>query len=199
MTTTNESSAATARSDDFKVADLWLADFGRKEIAARGARDAGADGVAGAVPIHEAARRRSNHGVAPHDDPDRGADRDPRGARRGGPVGVVQHLLDADHAAAAIAVVGVPVFAWKGETLEEYWWCTEQALRWPNGETPNMLLDDGGDATLVIHKGVEYEQRRRRGPRPRASPTPRTGASAWPCSSVCSRRIPVRGTTSRRP
>lgn len=72
-----------------------------------------------------------------------------------------------DHAAAAIAVgpegtaenpQGVPVFAWKGETLEEYWWCTEQALTWPNGQTPNMILDDGGDATLLIHKGVEFEK-----------------------------------------
>jgi adenosylhomocysteinase len=60
-----------------------------------------------------------------------------------------------DHAAAAIARVGVPVFAWKGETLEEYWWATEQALRWPDGEGPNMLLDDGGDATLLVHLGVE--------------------------------------------
>ena len=62
-----------------------------------------------------------------------------------------------DHAAAAIAAAGVPVFAWKGETLEEYWWCTEQALTWPDGEGPNMLLDDGGDATLLVHKGTEYE------------------------------------------
>ncbi|MBO8189409.1 adenosylhomocysteinase [Streptomyces spirodelae] len=74
-----------------------------------------------------------------------------------------------DHAAAAVAVgpngtpdnpQGIPVFAWKGETLEEYWWCTEQALTWPNATTggPNMILDDGGDATLLVHKGVEYEK-----------------------------------------
>ncbi len=72
-----------------------------------------------------------------------------------------------DHAAAAIAVgpegtlsepAGVPVFAWKGETLEEYWWCTEQALSWPDGEGPNMILDDGGDATLLVHKGAEFER-----------------------------------------
>ncbi|HET8755044.1 MAG TPA: adenosylhomocysteinase [Solirubrobacteraceae bacterium] len=62
-----------------------------------------------------------------------------------------------DHAAAAIAEAGIPVFAWKGETLEEYWWCTEQALTWPDGQGPNMILDDGGDATLLVHKGVEYE------------------------------------------
>ena len=72
-----------------------------------------------------------------------------------------------DHAAAAAVVGpdgtaeeprGVPVFAWKGESLEEYWWCTEQALRWPGGIGPNMILDDGGDATLLVHKGVEYEK-----------------------------------------
>ena len=63
-----------------------------------------------------------------------------------------------DHAAAAIAAAGIPVFAWKGETIEEYWWCTEQALTWPDGANPNMILDDGGDATLLIHKGVEFEQ-----------------------------------------
>jgi adenosylhomocysteinase len=71
-----------------------------------------------------------------------------------------------DHAAAAVVVgphgtveepQGVPVFAWKGETLEEYWWCTEQMLTWPGGALPNMLLDDGGDATLLVHKGTQYE------------------------------------------
>jgi adenosylhomocysteinase len=71
-----------------------------------------------------------------------------------------------DHAAAAVAVgpdgtpddpQGIPVFAWKGETLEEYWWCTEQALTWPDGQSPNMILDDGGDATMFVHKGAEYE------------------------------------------
>ncbi len=62
-----------------------------------------------------------------------------------------------DHAAAAIAERGIPVFAWKGETLEEYWWCTEQALTWPDGSGPNIIVDDGGDATLMIHMGVEAE------------------------------------------
>ncbi|HET9692422.1 MAG TPA: adenosylhomocysteinase, partial [Acidimicrobiales bacterium] len=64
-----------------------------------------------------------------------------------------------DHAAAAIAAAGIPVFAWKGETLEEYWWCTEQALRWPDGDGPNMILDDGGDATLLVHLGAECEEK----------------------------------------
>jgi adenosylhomocysteinase len=72
-----------------------------------------------------------------------------------------------DHAAAAAVVgpdgtpedpKGVPVYAWKGETLEEYWWCIEQTLVWPDGSGPNMILDDGGDATLLVHKGTEYER-----------------------------------------
>ncbi|MBK1723479.1 adenosylhomocysteinase [Thiocystis violacea] len=63
-----------------------------------------------------------------------------------------------DHAAAAMAAAGIPVYAWKGETLEEYWWCTEQVVNWPDGKGPNMILDDGGDATLLVHKGVEYEK-----------------------------------------
>src|SRR5262245_27936403 len=71
-----------------------------------------------------------------------------------------------DQAAAAVVVgrkgtierpAGVPCFAWKGETLEEYWWCTEQALTWPDGGGPNMILDDGGDATLMVLKGAEFE------------------------------------------
>ena len=72
-----------------------------------------------------------------------------------------------DHAAAAAVVGrngtpdhprGTPVYAWKGETLEEYWWCTEQAMMWPDGSGPNLLLDDGGDATMLVHKGAEYEK-----------------------------------------
>jgi len=62
-----------------------------------------------------------------------------------------------DHAAAAIAAAGIPVFAWKGETLEEYWWCTEQALVHPGGKGPQLIVDDGGDATLLIHKGFQLE------------------------------------------
>jgi adenosylhomocysteinase len=62
-----------------------------------------------------------------------------------------------DHAAAAVAAAGIPVFAWKGETLEEYWWCTSQALSFPGGKGPNMIVDDGGDATLLVHKGYQAE------------------------------------------
>ncbi len=63
-----------------------------------------------------------------------------------------------DHAAAAIAAAGIPVFAWKGESLEEYWWCTAQALHFPGGLGPNLIVDDGGDATLLIHKGYQAEE-----------------------------------------
>ena len=75
-----------------------------------------------------------------------------------------------DHAAAAVVVgkkgtindpQGTPVFAWKGETLEEYWWCTVQALRWPDGKGPDLIVDDGGDATLVVHKGLEYNKKKK--------------------------------------
>lgn len=130
-----------------------------------------------------------------------------------------------DHAAAAIAVgpngtpenpQGVPVFAWKGETLEEYWWCTEQALTWPNTPTggPNMILDDGGDATLLVHKGVEFEKAARlRTPRPRTARSTRTssrcstapwrsprrsGRSSRPRSAVSPRRPPPACTVSTR-
>ena len=64
-----------------------------------------------------------------------------------------------DHAAAAIAKTGTPVFAWKGETLEEYWWCTKNALDFKNGKGPNLIVDDGGDATLMVHKGYEIEEK----------------------------------------
>jgi adenosylhomocysteinase len=151
----------------FKVADLSLADFGRKEIR-----------------------------LAEHEMPGLMAVREEyapsqplRGARVTGSLhmtiqtAVLIETLTAlgaqvrwascnifstqDHAAAAVAVGpdgtpgnprGIPVFAWKGETLTEYWWCTDQALTWPGEDGPNMILDDGGDATLLVHKGAEYEQ-----------------------------------------
>src|SRR6478609_7602159 len=148
----------TATGSDFKVADLSLADFGRKEIAL----------AEHEMPGLMAIRREY-------------ADSQPlKGARITGSLhmtiqtAVLIETLTAlgaqvrwcscnifstqDHAAAAIAESGVPVYAWKGETLEEYWWCTEQVLKWPDGGGPNMILDDGGDATLLVHKGVEYEK-----------------------------------------
>ena len=101
-----------------------------------------------------------------------------------------------DHAAAAVVVgpdgtvddpQGVPVFAWKGETLAEYWWCTEQMLTWPDGKGPNMLLDDGGDATLLIHKGTRVRGGRR-GPEHGPRTTPRSTPSSSTC---CARRSPT--------
>jgi len=157
----------TATGTDFKVADLSLAEFGRKEIT---------------LAEHEMPGLMAIRAEY--------ADAQPlRGARITGSLhmtiqtAVLIETLTAlgaevrwcscnifstqDHAAAAVAVgpegttedpQGVPVFAWKGETLEEYWWCTEQVLCWPGGEGPNMILDDGGDATLLVHKGTEYEK-----------------------------------------
>jgi adenosylhomocysteinase len=151
---------------DFKVADLSLAEFGRKEIRL----------AEHEMPGLMAVRREF-------------ADSQPlRGARITGSLhmtvqtAVLIETLTAlgaqvrwascnifstqDHAAAAIAVgpqgtvdapAGVPVFAWKGETLDEYWWCTQQALLWPGSSGPNLILDDGGDATLYVHKGAEFE------------------------------------------
>jgi adenosylhomocysteinase len=152
---------------DFKVADLSLADFGRKEIA---------------LAEHEMPglmAMRAEYGDS----------RPLTGARITGSLhmtvqtAVLIETLVAlgaqvrwascnifstqDHAAAAVVVGpdgtvdnpnGVPVFAWKGECLDEYWWCTQQVLCWPDGAGPNMILDDGGDATLLVHKGVEFEK-----------------------------------------
>jgi adenosylhomocysteinase len=151
---------------DFKVADLSLAEFGRKEIEL----------AEHEMPGLMATRREF------------GVSQPLKGARITGSLhmtiqtAVLIETLVAlgaevrwascnifstqDHAAAAVAVgpdgtpddpKGVPVFAWKGESLEEYWWCTERALLWPGGGGPNMILDDGGDATMLVHKGVEFE------------------------------------------
>jgi adenosylhomocysteinase len=166
MTTTKRRTAAVSPETadgaltftDFKVADLSLADFGRKEI------ELAEHEMPGLMALRE------RHGAA----------QPLAGARITGSLhmtvqtAVLIETLMAlgaevrwascnifstqDHAAAAIAARGIPVYAWKGETLDEYWWCTEQALRWPDGGGPNMILDDGGDATLVVHRGVEYER-----------------------------------------
>lgn len=152
---------------DFKVKDLSLADFGRKEIEL----------AEHEMPGLMAMRKEF------------GAKKPLKGARITGSLHMtiqtavlIETLVELgaevrwascnifstqDHAAAAVVVgpngtkenpQGVPVFAWKGETLDEYWWCTEQILRWTDGEGPNMILDDGGDATLLVHKGVEFEK-----------------------------------------
>ncbi|MCM2423351.1 adenosylhomocysteinase [Streptomyces sp. RKAG293] len=154
---------------DFKVADLSLAVFGRKEITLAEHEMPGLMSIraeyAAAQPLAGARITGSLHmtiqtAVLIETLVALGAD--VRWAS-------CNIFSTQDHAAAAIAVgpngtpenpQGTPVFAWKGETLEEYWWCTEQALTWPNTPTggPNMILDDGGDATLLVHKGVEFEK-----------------------------------------
>ena len=151
---------------DFKVADLTLAEFGRKEIR---------------LAEHEMPGLMAMRAEL-------GEEKPLAGARIAGSLhmtvqtAVLIETLTAlgaevrwascnifstqDQAAAAVVVgsgtpeepAGVPVFAWKGETLPEYWWCTEQILRWPDGSGPIMILDDGGDATLLLHKGVEFEK-----------------------------------------
>lgn len=152
---------------DYKVADLALAEFGRKEISL----------AEHEMPGLIAMRQEFS------------ASKPLKGARITGSLHMtvqtavlIETLVELgaevrwascnifstqDHAAAAVVVgkngtpenpQGVPVFAWKGESLEEYWWCTEQVLVWPNSEGPNMILDDGGDATLLVHKGVEFEK-----------------------------------------
>src|SRR6204780_4746849 len=167
MTTTENSLTTDVRNGvEFKVADLSLADFGRKEL------DLAEYEMPGLMSL-----RREYAEVQPL-----------KGARISGSLhmtvqtAVLIETLTAlgadvrwascnifstqDHAAAAVVVglhgtpedpQGVPVFAWKGETLEEYWWCTDQALSWPGEDGPNMILDDGGAATLLGHNGAKNE------------------------------------------
>jgi adenosylhomocysteinase len=152
---------------DFKVADLSLAEFGRKEIRLAEHEMPGLMAVrkeyAAAQPLRGAKIMGSLHMTV------QTAVLIETLVALGADVRWVSCNIFStqDHAAAAVVVgpdgtvddpKGVPVFAWKGETLEEYWWCTDQALRWPDGSGPNMLLDDGGDATLLVHKGAEFEK-----------------------------------------
>ncbi|WP_129593889.1 adenosylhomocysteinase [Seramator thermalis] len=141
----------------YKVADLSLADFGRKEIE---------------IAEHEMPGLMSVRKKYSQEKP-------LKGARITGSLHMtiqtavlIETLVELgadvrwascnifstqDHAAAAIAAAGIPVFAWKGETLEEYWWCTEMALRFPEGKGPNLIVDDGGDASLLVHMGYKAE------------------------------------------
>ncbi|MBZ5578371.1 MAG: adenosylhomocysteinase [Acidobacteriia bacterium] len=150
-------STATLNSTEYKVADLALADWGRKEIS---------------IAEHEMPGLMSIRRKYAKSKP-------LAGVRITGSLHMtiqtavlIETLVDLgasvrwascnifstqDHAASAIAAAGVPVFAWKGESLEEYWWCTYQALSHPNGKGPQLIVDDGGDATLLIHKGYELE------------------------------------------
>ena len=149
---------AAKSKNDFKVADLSLADWGRKEI----------DMAEKEMPGLMATRRKY------------GPQRPLKGKRIMGSLHMtiqtavlIETLIELgadvrwcscnifstqDHAAAAIAARGIPVFAWKGETLEEYWWCTLKALTFPGGKGPNLIVDDGGDATLMIHLGYDAEK-----------------------------------------
>ncbi|WP_433347669.1 adenosylhomocysteinase [Micromonospora sp. CA-111912] len=165
--TPSEDRPSTLAEGDFKVADLSLAEFGRKEIQLAEHEMPGLMAIrrefAQAQPLAGARITGSLHMTIQ--------------------TAVLIETLVAlgaevrwascnifstqDHAAAAIVVgadgtpeapAGVPVYAWKGESLQEYWWCTEQVLAWPDGQGPNMILDDGGDATLLVHKGVEFEK-----------------------------------------
>ena len=142
----------------YKVADISLADFGRKEI----------DIAEHEMPGLMAIRKKY------------AAEKPLKGARVMGSLHMtiqtavlIETLVELgadvrwascnifstqDHAAAAIAAAGVPVYAWKGETLEEYWWCTEMALRFPEGKGPNLIVDDGGDASLLVHWGYRAEE-----------------------------------------
>src|SRR5438874_4212793 len=167
-TTSAPSTKATSVNGlDFRVADLSLAEFGRKEIR---------------LAEHEMPGLMATRAEFADSQPLKGA-RITGSLHRTIQTAVLIETLTAlgaqvrwascnifstqDHAAAAVVVgpngtpdnpQGVPVYAWKGETLEEYWWCIEQTLRWPDGGGPNMILDDGGDATLYVHKGVEFER-----------------------------------------
>lgn len=161
------SSSSFAARKDYRVADLSMAPFGRKEIH---------------LAEHEMPGLRALR-------KEFGASQPLKGARISGSLHMtiqtavlIETLVQLgaevrwascnifstqDHAAAAVVIgpngtaenpQGVPVYAWKGETLEEYWWATDQMMTWPDGDGPNMILDDGGDATMLLHKGVEYEK-----------------------------------------
>src|SRR5512134_4051950 len=166
MTTTVRPAANALDRPAFKVADLGLAEWGRKEIRlaehempglmAIRAEHRGAKQLAGAR-IMGSLHMTVQTAVLIETLVDLGAD-----------VRWVSCNIFStqDTAAAAVAVgrtgtvqnpKGAAVFAWKGETLEEYWWCTNEALVWPDGSGPNLLVDDGGDATLLVHKGAEFE------------------------------------------
>ncbi|MER7000130.1 adenosylhomocysteinase, partial [Streptomyces sp. NPDC000410] len=151
-------SSPTADFTDFKVADLSLAAFGRKEITLAEHEMPGLMAIrkeyAASQPLAGARITGSLHMTV------QTAVLIETLVALGAEVRWVSCNIYStqDHAAAAIAAAGIPVFAWKGETLEEYWWCTEQALTWPGQAGPNMILDDGGDATLLVHKGVEYQK-----------------------------------------
>ncbi|HPU25439.1 MAG TPA: adenosylhomocysteinase, partial [Phycisphaerae bacterium] len=143
--------------NDYKVADIKLADFGRKEIAIAETEMPGLMAVreeyAASKPLAGAKISGSLHMTV------QTAVLIETLAELGAEVrwASCNIFSTQDHAAAAIAARGIPVFAWKGETLEEYWDCTLRALSWPDNDGPNLIVDDGGDATLLIHRGRAFE------------------------------------------
>jgi adenosylhomocysteinase len=152
------SNVITKIADDYKVADLGLAEFGRREIEIAEKEMPGLMAIrekyAQAKPLAGVRITGSLHmtiqtAVLIETLVDLGA------SVRWASCNI---FSTQDHAAAAIAKSGVPVFAWKGETLEEYWWCTNQAISHPDGNGPQLVVDDGGDVTLLIHKGYELEE-----------------------------------------
>ena len=142
----------------YKVKDITLADFGRKEIAIAEYEMPGLMSIrqkyASTLPLKGAKITGSLHMTI------QTAVLIETLAKLGADVrwASCNIFSTQDHAAAAIATAGTPVFAWKGETLEEYWECTLDALTFPNGQGPTLIVDDGGDATLMVHKGVEIEK-----------------------------------------
>ena len=150
--------SATSTKNDYKVADINLAEWGRKEIAIAETEMPGLMALrkeyAGKEPLAGARIMGSLHMTI------QTAVLIETLVKLGAEVrwASCNIFSTQDHAAAAIAAGNIPVYAWKGETIEEYWWCTEKAITWPDGKGPNMILDDGGDATLLLHKGVEFEK-----------------------------------------
>ena len=152
------SSIITPTTTDYKVADISLADFGRKEITIAEKEMPGLMAIRNkysetkplaGVRITGSLHMTIQTAVLIETLRDLGA------SVRWASCNI---FSTQDHAAAAIAKAGVPVFAWKGESLEEYWWCTNQAISHPNGQGPQLVVDDGGDVTLLLHKGYELEE-----------------------------------------
>ncbi len=142
---------------DFKVRDLSLAEYGRKAIEVAEHEMPGLMSIRRKYAASQAAGRGAHHRLAAHDSGNGGVDRKFEGAGRVGALGQLQYLFHPGPCRRRHGQAGVPVFAWKGESLEEYWDCTLQALLHPGGLGPQLVVDDGGDATLLIHKGYELE------------------------------------------
>jgi adenosylhomocysteinase len=142
---------------DYVIRDIELAAFGRKEIEIAETEMPGLMALRSEFGESKPLKGARITGLAPHDDPDRGADRDADGARSAGRWASCNIFSTQDHAAAAIAASGVPVFAIKGETLEEYWDYVVRIFDWGQDETCNIILDDGGDATMFALWGARVE------------------------------------------